>query len=114
MAIRREFKTITNFKQIHLSCCCLLWLCVSNMAVQLQLLANHRALRRERLFRDRTNPLDIYDDVEMYKKYRFTRFGCMHLIDLLEARLSHPETTPYQAAYKFLLPWNFMAKVQYA
>lgn len=60
------------------------------MAMQLLLMENQRALRRERLFRDRTNPFEVFDDVEMYVKYRFTRFGCMHIIDLLEARLTHP------------------------
>ena len=58
------------------------------MALQLLVFENRRALRRERLFRDRLSPFDVYDDVEMYKKYRFTRFGCMHVIDLLKARLT--------------------------
>ncbi|XP_071804951.1 putative nuclease HARBI1 [Asterias amurensis] len=26
----------------------------------------------------------------MYKKYRFTRFGCIHIIDMIEDRLQHP------------------------
>ncbi|XP_012565740.2 uncharacterized protein LOC101239627 [Hydra vulgaris] len=30
--------------------------------------AVRRGLRRERLFRDRTNPLDIYDDVDLYQR----------------------------------------------
>ena len=33
---------------------------------------------------------DEYDDVEMYKKYRFIRFGCLHIIDRVEAHLHHP------------------------
>ena len=60
------------------------------MALQLILMENRRALRRERVFRDRKNPLDEYDDVEMYKKYRFTRFGSLHIIDRVEAHLHHP------------------------
>ena len=44
---------------------------------------NRRAVARERVFRDRNNPLDIFNDVKMLKRYRFTRRGCMHLIDLL-------------------------------
>ena len=60
------------------------------MAFQLLVRENRRALRRERVFRDRKNPLDEFDDVQMFKKYRFTRFGCMHIIDLLEAGLQHP------------------------
>ncbi|XP_038062959.1 putative nuclease HARBI1 [Patiria miniata] len=60
------------------------------MALQLLLMENRRALRRERVFRDRKNPLDEYNDVEMYKKYRFTRFGCLHVINRIEAELHHP------------------------
>lgn len=49
-----------------------------------------RALRRERVFRDRTNPLDIYDDRELHKRYRFTRDGCTRIIDLLTEDLETP------------------------
>jgi hypothetical protein len=34
---------------------------------------NQHALRRERIFRDRVNPLDIYDDVDLIKRYRMPR-----------------------------------------
>ena len=34
---------------------------------------NRRALRRDRVFRDRWNPLDVYDDAEILRRYRFTR-----------------------------------------
>ncbi|XP_052258075.1 putative nuclease HARBI1 [Dreissena polymorpha] len=34
---------------------------------------NNRRLRVERVFLDRTNPLEIYRDVELYKRFRFTR-----------------------------------------
>ena len=60
------------------------------MALQLLLAQNRRALRRERVFRDRKNPLDAYDDVELYKKYRFTRLGCLDIINRIEAELRHP------------------------
>lgn len=46
-------------------------------------------MRRERVFRDRTNPLDLYDDVDMFKKYRYNREGVMFLIDLLHEDLEH-------------------------
>ena len=49
-----------------------------------------RALRRERVFRDRSNPLAMYNDEELYKRYRFTRRGCMYLINLLQPLLEHP------------------------
>ena len=48
-----------------------------------------RAQRRERVFRDRTNPLEIYDDVDLFKKYRFNRAGVMTLIDRLGGQLEH-------------------------
>ena len=34
---------------------------------------HRRNLRRNRVFRDRKNPLDMYDDVELYDKFRFRR-----------------------------------------
>eukprot|EP00057_Strongylocentrotus_purpuratus_P015455 XP_011669929.1 PREDICTED: putative nuclease HARBI1 [Strongylocentrotus purpuratus] len=49
-----------------------------------------RALRRERVFRDRTNPLDAYCDTELRKRYRFSRRGCIYLIHLLRIDLEHP------------------------
>ena len=50
---------------------------------------NARALMRERIFRDRMNPLDSYSDKRMHKYYRFTRNGVMRVIDLLEPRLQN-------------------------
>ena len=44
---------------------------------------HRRALRRERLFRDRNNPLDFYDDVELYNKFRFRRENIFTVIDEL-------------------------------
>ena len=51
---------------------------------------NQRARRRERVFRDRTNPLDLWNDAEMYRKYRFSRLMCIKIIDRLEDQLQHP------------------------
>ena len=48
-----------------------------------------RPLRRERVFRDRTHPLDSYNDIELFRKYRFDRNGCIYLIDLLTDDLRH-------------------------
>ena len=47
-------------------------------------------IRRNRIFRDRNYPLEIYNDEEMYERYRFTRRGVMRLIDLLAADLDRP------------------------
>ena len=62
------------------------------MARQLLYVANGRALMRERVFRDRSNPLETHDDKAMHKYYRFTRQGIMNIIDLLEPHLQ-PSTT---------------------
>lgn len=51
-----------------------------------------RGLRRERVFRDRSHPLDMYCDAELQKRYRFSRQGCIFIIDLLEEELRHPTT----------------------
>ena len=44
-------------------------------------------LRRNRIFRDRTNPLDVYDDVALIQKYRFTRIQILELVDEVEGAL---------------------------
>ncbi|XP_041458998.1 putative nuclease HARBI1 [Lytechinus variegatus] len=49
---------------------------------------NARALNRERVFRDRTNPLDVLNDRKMHKYYRFTRQGVMRIIDLIQDRIA--------------------------
>ena len=49
---------------------------------------NRRALRRDRVFRDRLNPLDVYDDVDILRRYRFTRPVLLEVIDLLEDDIS--------------------------
>ena len=43
--------------------------------------ANARALRRERVFRDRENPLEILTDDELYRKFRFSRDGIYFLCE---------------------------------
>ncbi len=48
-----------------------------------------RALRRERVFRERGNPLEEFDDNRMYMDYRFTRIGIIRLIDILSPYLDH-------------------------
>ena len=47
------------------------------MALFLAQYAHARALRRERVFRDRLNPMDDYSDKRMHKYYRFTQNGVM-------------------------------------
>ncbi|KAJ8317989.1 hypothetical protein KUTeg_003080 [Tegillarca granosa] len=45
--------------------------------------------KRERVFRDRTNPLDIYDDVELYDRFRLPRNSLINLINELRGELEH-------------------------
>ena len=59
------------------------------MAAQLLYVCNARALQRERVFRDRLNPLDTYSDRRMHKYYRFTRRGIMQVIDILQPHLQN-------------------------
>ena len=43
-----------------------------------RMLEVRRAMRRKRIFRDRTNPLEIYDDLELIERFRYneTSFFC--------------------------------------
>lgn len=47
-------------------------------------------LRRERLFRDRLNPLEFYDDLELYKRFRFDRHSIMYITEMLQLDLQRP------------------------
>lgn len=60
------------------------------MAAALQILFLRRHFRRERVFRDRTNPLDLYNDGEMIKRYRFPRATVFELIDLVSPMIQTP------------------------
>ncbi|XP_041362913.1 putative nuclease HARBI1 [Gigantopelta aegis] len=44
-------------------------------------LARRRARRRERVFQDRFHPLDMYNDLELYQRYRLDRRTILDLID---------------------------------
>ena len=39
----------------------------------LQLAETRRPMRRERVFRDRSNPLDTFNDADLVKRYRLPR-----------------------------------------
>ncbi|XP_071802814.1 putative nuclease HARBI1 [Asterias amurensis] len=58
----------------------------------LLLLADHearRALRRERLFRPRRNPLNSLTDDEVTRRYRFTRIGITQLLERVGRQIQH-------------------------
>ncbi|KAL8582677.1 hypothetical protein ACOMHN_050420 [Nucella lapillus] len=50
---------------------------------------NQRVLRRNRIFRDRINPLDKFDDVEILCKFRFRRADILRIVDDVEDELRH-------------------------
>ena len=52
---------------------------------------HRRNLRRNRVFRDRKNPLDMYDDVELYDKFRFRRHDILTIVDELLDDLEYPD-----------------------
>lgn len=60
-----------------------------------------RSLRRERVFRDRRNPLDIFTDEELVQRYRFSRAGIMYIADIITESIEH-KTRRNQA----LLPYQ--------
>ena len=57
--------------------------------------ARNRSLRRQRIFRDRLNPLDYLDDNQVHTKYRFSRQGILFLCDILEDKLRRPTNRSY-------------------
>ena len=56
------------------------------MAALLYLLQNQRALNRQRVFRDRSNPLDLPDH-EIIARYRLPRAAILDICDLLQPDL---------------------------
>ena len=52
-----------------------------------QLHAN-RQLRCERVFRDWTNPMELFDEKDFYERFRFTKAGVTFLCNLLQHDLS--------------------------
>ncbi|CAC5420129.1 HARBI1 [Mytilus coruscus] len=60
------------------------------MAAALQILFMRRHFRRKRVFRDRTNPLDVYNAEDMIKRYRFLRATVLELIDRVSPMIQTP------------------------
>ena len=46
-------------------------------------------LQRERIIRDRTNPLSIYDDSEFIARFRFTKATVIALNEMTDCPLAH-------------------------
>ncbi|RUS83586.1 hypothetical protein EGW08_008640 [Elysia chlorotica] len=47
-------------------------------------------LRREKVFRDRHNPLEVLTETELLQKYRFPRWAILQLTDLINQSIAHP------------------------
>ena len=54
------------------------------LAVFLLEVYSSQSLSRQRVFRDRLNPLDVYNDVEFLSRYRVTK----HIFVYLEEKIS--------------------------
>ena len=50
-------------------------------------------LKKRRIFRDRTNPLDVYDDVEMLTKFCFRPTDILEITQELKGHIQHPNRT---------------------
>ena len=42
----------------------------------------------ERVFRDRSNPLDCYDDLELVQRFRFSRLSNLKIAELIQGDLN--------------------------
>ena len=47
-------------------------------------------MRRNKVFRDRTNPLESYDDFELYQKFRFRREDILEIVEEVREDLLFP------------------------
>lgn len=68
---------------------------IANMAFQVLFRRQHNIQRRDRIFRDRTRPLDIYDDQDLIRRYRMPRQGIFNLVDILHDDLQPPTARSY-------------------
>ena len=80
---------------------------------------SNQSLRRQRVFRDRLNPLDAYSDLEFISRYRVDRVMFIELIGRLETYLSRTTrrshsisaTTQLAATLQFLATGSFQTVV---
>ena len=72
--------------------------------------ANRRAIRRERIFRNRENPLETLTDEQLYSKYRFTRDGIHFLCENCEGLDQITERTcSLSTSLKILVGLRYLA-----
>ncbi|XP_062581489.1 putative nuclease HARBI1 [Saccostrea cucullata] len=85
------------------------------MAAAYLIINERRLLRRERLFRDRNNPLDYMDDREIISKFRLPRHLILDICQMIQnditrpTRRSHalPPSLQLMAALRFFATGNF-------
>ena len=84
------------------------------MAVALHFLQNasRRAFRRERVFRDRLNVMDCYNDEHIISRYRLDRESIFGLVDVLTPTLERPTLRNYAIPplLQILIALRFYAK----
>ena len=92
--VRRTSTTAPPLLPPGVNLCATVWrvhVCRRNMAGRVYFrLLMRRTFRRQRIFRDRTSPFDIYDDVELFARFRFWREDIATLVDLFGDELEHP------------------------
>jgi hypothetical protein len=47
-------------------------------------------LRRPRIFRDRANPMESFDEQDFIKRFRFSKLVTLDLVELVKADIEHP------------------------
>lgn len=60
------------------------------MAAAIVALHMRRSLRKQRVVRDRTNPMETKTDLELYKAYRLQRHELLELCDDIKDDIEYP------------------------
>ena len=53
-------------------------------------LRKKKQIRKKRIFRDRLNPFDSYDDDQIYRRFRFHRPQIIHIVDMVKDTIEFP------------------------
>ena len=72
-----------------------------------------RSLSRQRVFRDRLNPIDVYNDTEFIARYRVTKYMFVQLQKNVVTIRSHsiPASTQLAVTLQFLATSSFQTAV---
>ena len=62
---------------------------MARMMFLVQMLETRRAIRRERVFCDLTNPLDSLDDQQFYSRYQFHRDELLEMVQEIRPQIEH-------------------------